>query len=409
MSRETANNQTSRPRRFSDDLLLCLATIFVMTAGAELTARVFYHPPNLGTVIRFDRDLGWSLEPKARLKSVDHQRGLNYKIAVNKLGMRERELKRDKKTGTRRILFIGDSVTFGTGVDARWRFSDFISRALQDDTEVINAGVPGYGNDQELIYFEELTGVLHPDVVVLTLTIANDVVNNALDHLFLADAPKPHFVLNGDSLTLVDNVRKRPAPRRNFKTELKRSRFLLFVKRRMDRLRHRPVAEPFHAIPQGFDHRTTGCGYSHWSVFEKTYQPELESAWKVTEAILCRFEQLCRENHIELIVFAFPLKMEVDESWRAHVLDYVHLEPAMLDFEKPYRRLAVFCEKHSLEFYYPLEEFQDAFRRRDLYFEKDGHPNEYGHALAAKALLNRLREKHGLEFEIAVSDMAYLN
>jgi len=96
------------------------------------------------------------------------------------------EVVREKKPGTKRILIIGDSIAFGTGVDAEWRFSDFLSRALGDDVEVINAGVCGWGTDQELLYYEKAGKDLDADIVILTFTMANDVLNNMLDHLFLA-------------------------------------------------------------------------------------------------------------------------------------------------------------------------------------------------------------------------------
>jgi lysophospholipase L1-like esterase len=325
--------------------------------------------------------------------------------------MREKEFTLDKKRGTRRILFIGDSVTFGTGVEASRRFSDFIARAMKENTEVINAGVPGWGNDQELIYFERAVGTINPDVVILTLTIANDVVNNALDHLFLGTAPKPRFIVTDDSLDLVNNVGdvlQNPARRQGIRRLLRRSRFLLFVKRRLDRLRHRPDTEPFPGIPPGFERGKTRSGYTHWSVFEEAYVPQIESAWRVTEAILSRFVAACKKNNAALIVFAFPLKMEIDEDWRGRILEHVNIDPAGLDFEKPYRRLSAFCSNHSVEYLYPLHEFEGAFRLRDLYFDKDGHPNEYGHALAARMLLRRLQEKHGYKIEIAESDRAYM-
>jgi hypothetical protein len=388
MSRDLSADTKPYSKKFSHNLILCLATILVLVGTAELVSRALYHPPNLGTVIHFDRNLGWALEPKTRLKSVDHQRSLNYNIRTNSLGMREREFTLDKKSGTRRILFIGDSVTFGTGVDARWRFSDFTGR--------------------ELVYFERVAGILQPDVVILTLTVANDVVNNALDHLFLGTAPKPHFVIDGDSLILVNNVQDRPERRESVKTILRRSRFLLFVKRRLDRQRHRPVAESFPSVPRGFGRGKTRSGYSHWSVFEKTYEPELESAWRVTEAILSRFADLCKKSNTDLIILGFPLKMEVDKGWRRRILAHVGLDSTIFDFDKPYQRLSAYCANNSMEFYYPLEEFKDAFQHRDLYFERDGHPNKYGHALAARIILRRLREEHGLEFEIAESDRAYL-
>jgi lysophospholipase L1-like esterase len=323
--------------------------------------------------------------------------------------MREREFKFKKEHGTRRILFIGDSFTFGTGIDAEWRFSDFTDRALNDDTEVINAGVPGWGNDQELIYFESFAQHLQPDIVVLTLTLANDLANNALDRLLEGSAPKPRCIVVSDSLVLINQIQDRPEPRTSIKSILKKSRFLVFIKRRFDKRDFNQPNKVIHAgVPPGVGRKKASSGWSHWSVFEKTYEPELESAWRVTEAILSQFSDRCRTANVDFMVFAFPLKIEVDREWRRLLLQPAEVDTTILDFHRPYQRLEAFCADNSIELLYPLETFKKAARSRRLYLEKDGHPNKYGHALAARVLLHALKDRHGLEFEIAESDLDYL-
>jgi hypothetical protein len=383
-------------------LILCLAL--------EAGLRFIYHPENLGTVIRFDKDLGWSLKPRSYLRSVDTESGLDYRIRVNSLGLREREFSPVKKAGTRRILVIGDSIAFGTGVEADLRFSSFIDRALGSDIEVLNAGVCGWGNDQELIYFESTGRFLNPDVVVLTLTMANDVVNNMLDHLFLGSAPKPRFSFNGGSIELDETTLSPPSHpvHHHLRNFLKHSRLFVFVKRRVEAaVRTHEVADAGARRPSGFDKAGLERNYSHWSVYERSYDDELETGWTLTEAIIDRFADLCRRDGIELIVFAFPLKIEVDEAWRRDLIEHHELDPARFDFLKPYRRLAGFCESRGIEFIYPLDEFSRASKERNLYFAKDSHPNQFGNAVAAHALLDTLHDRHDFAFSVAAPDLDY--
>lgn len=409
MPKVRTGNKGSSIAAYTQNIVLSLFTFASLFAAAEICARVWYHPPNLGTVIRFDPNLGWALIPNSYLHSVDHRRGLDYTIRTNSHGLREREFALEKKPGTKRILFIGDSVTFGTGVDAGWRFSDFTGRALDENVEVINAGVPGYGNDQELIYYETLAARLHPDVVVLTVTMANDVVNNALDHLFLGSAPKPRFCLAEDSLVLVGKDLASPSRRPSARKLLRKSRFLLFVKRRLDRGHDvERLAHDSELLPPGFGRKSDVCEYSHWCVFEKTYEPEIYSAWKVTEAILCRLSEKCRLGHIDLIVLCFPLKIEVDDRWRGSMLKRAGIDSTLFDFRAPYERLSAFCSAHSIEHVYPLDLFRAASQNHALYFERDAHPNKYGHALAARVVLERLKAVHHMEFHVAGSDLEYV-
>jgi hypothetical protein len=404
--KKTARAFARGPTPLSNALLVA-ATVFVVIGAAELLFRAFYHPENLDSVVRFDDVLGWSLEPRASLRSVDNDEGLDYRIRTNSLGMRDREVEREKKPGTKRILIVGDSIAFGTGVDAEWRFSDFLSRALGDDVEVLNAGVCGWGTDQELLYYETKGRDLRPDIVILAFTMANDVLNNMLDHLFLASAPKPRFVLEGDSLVLEKRTLDPPRPgvERRVRSVLRKSRVLLFAKRRIDAIRYesrvKHEGSPSH---RGFDKEGLEKNYSHWSVYEASYPPQFEAAWRVTEALIARLARDCANDGADFLVFAFPLKLAVDEEWRSGLIRHFSLDPSRFDFEKPHDRLSEFCAAQGVRYLYPLDVFREASSTRSLYFDRDTHPTMRGHAVAAGVLLRELHDRAGLEYRVAEAD-----
>jgi hypothetical protein len=349
--------------------LVVLVALFLAFALCEGIVRLFYDPENLGTVIRFDENLGWSLDPGAHLHSRDHEHDLDYRIRINSLGLRDREIVEKKPPGVRRVLLVGDSFVFGTGIEARWRTSDILGRALQDNVEVINAGVSGWGTGQELVHYESTLRQLEPDVVILTMMMANDVINNTLDHLFLGDASKPRFTLEGEKLTWSGPVERPPKARPNLRSTLKKSHLLVLAKRRIDAMRSK-----------------------------------LEQGWAVTERLLDRFAADCEADGVEFIVFAFPLKIEVDDAWRERLLTRAQVSPKSLDLKKPYRRLSEYCESRGIEFLYPLDEFRAAAQRRNLYLMLDGHPSRYGHFAAAGVLLKRLNAYHNYDFAISAID-----
>jgi lysophospholipase L1-like esterase len=85
------------------------------------------------------------------------------------LGLRGPEVADD---GTRRILAVGDSCTWGWGTTEDQSYPAVLKRLLdQRDTErhhtVINAGVPGYTTYQGLEYFRERGVLLHPELVII--------------------------------------------------------------------------------------------------------------------------------------------------------------------------------------------------------------------------------------------------
>ena len=116
-------------------------------------------------------------------------------VRTNSRGLRERELPVEPAADTTRILFLGDSVTFGSGVPAEEAFPRLLEAALAaagaGRVESLNAGVVGYNTLQELGRLEDVGLAYRPDVVVLTFVV-NDLLESfsIFDHQYL---PAPPF------------------------------------------------------------------------------------------------------------------------------------------------------------------------------------------------------------------------
>ncbi len=108
-------------------------------------------------------------------------------IRVNSLGYRQDEFKPHKGQGLR-IVVVGDSFTFGYGVEEPDSYPRVIERQLADvqlaevrtsnelpPVEVINAGVPAWWTDAYYLYLKEYGLALEPDLVLLGLFMGNDI------------------------------------------------------------------------------------------------------------------------------------------------------------------------------------------------------------------------------------------
>ena len=110
-------------------------------------------------------------------------------VRTNSLGLRERELPLDKPAGVVRVLFLGDSVTFGTGVPNDGPFPRVLETSLADDpgprVETVNAAVVGYNTTQELARLEAVGPAYRPDAVVV-LFVVNDLLDafSIFDHQY---------------------------------------------------------------------------------------------------------------------------------------------------------------------------------------------------------------------------------
>jgi GDSL-like Lipase/Acylhydrolase family len=169
---------SGRGRAFLRGALTQLAIILVSLAATELILRVldlrFLRDgarPGYAFVYRYDPDLGWAPVPNA---SAEFTGSRTVSVHNNSIGLRDIEHDRGGKP---RILFIGDSFTWGFDVETKDRFTEIL-RTKMPQADIVNAGVPGYGTDQEYLLLEKLWDAVKPDVVVLMFCSDNDRFDN---------------------------------------------------------------------------------------------------------------------------------------------------------------------------------------------------------------------------------------
>jgi lysophospholipase L1-like esterase len=96
---------------------------------------------------------------------------------------------------TRRVLFLGDSFTWGWGVSQGELFSDDVQRRLPVDVAVYNRGINGFGTSQEYLLMQRELAERHYDAVAL-MFFHNDVGDNVNPKR----GRRPLFALDGDRL-----------------------------------------------------------------------------------------------------------------------------------------------------------------------------------------------------------------
>ncbi len=99
-------------------------------------------------------------------------------IKSNDAGIRENKSSSEiKKTADKKILVIGDSITFGLGVEQYNTFPCQLEKMLSELTgeryEIINAGISGFNASNEESLLEYLANLYTPDIIIWCV-IAND-------------------------------------------------------------------------------------------------------------------------------------------------------------------------------------------------------------------------------------------
>ena len=148
--------------------------------------------------ILYDAQLGWKLAPGWQGGHSHYDFEVNYR--VNPLGFRGNELN-FARPGS--VMFLGDSFTFGLGVNDDEVFTEVLSQST--DRNVLNAGVPGYSNDQQLLLLDKLVEY-RPAVVMWVVYLGNDLLDNGEPFPLQAAHGKPYFELEFGSGLALRNV-----------------------------------------------------------------------------------------------------------------------------------------------------------------------------------------------------------
>lgn len=136
---------------------------------AEIAVRIISPQETGPPRFAFNSELGEI--PVPHQKGRRHYPGVyDFSYSNNSLGFRGSREFGPKKPGEVRLLLLGDSFTYGLGVNDDQTFASQIEQYLRKNNlpaEVINGGNPGKGTDYELKFFQTLGAKLQPEVTVL--------------------------------------------------------------------------------------------------------------------------------------------------------------------------------------------------------------------------------------------------
>jgi len=296
---------------------------------------------------------------------------INHK--TNSLGFNDDEHSLEKKSGTYRILVVGDSYVEAMQVERDSAFHQLIEAKLNANgrkTEVIAMGRSSQGTIAELKILEDYGLRFKPDLVILGFLPINDISDNS-------PALKERYNLLGMPFI--------PVRMKLFLRE--RSDLLFFLTDRIDRLRSSKERMSFFL--EVFDLRKI------------ENDPIWQQAWRNTYGALLKMKKRCEENDAELLVVSFTSELEIasyvhpnksrnllEEKYRLGELAEHY------DFKLPDRLLSNFCRNNGIVLLQLNALFADLKKKNgsDLRFHYfyDGHWNPRGHAAAANAVMNFL-------------------
>jgi hypothetical protein len=323
-------------RRVLQNAALVVATLFVMFIVAEVSVRVLWP----------DRQLKYEVDEDLLFRFAPNQHGLQgtgrYAVLadINELGLREQPMQEIPK---RRVLFLGDSFTFGSALHNDANFVRVVDQALADGTAAVNGGQPGYGIYQMEILLNRIGPTVRPDAVVLVIW---------------------------QGLLL-----RQPLPPEEKSALLRKSRLIKLMK---------TVSMSATQAYRLFERAATRVGATsllvtlgHHEQAGSDIRAAYDRALEVDLERLRRINKRARELGAEFALLFWPREG--------------YAEPRQAGLSRHVaQRLATFTRDVGVPFL-TLEQAFEPYTKQQLMLAGDGHPTAFGHCVAAVEILKLLQ------------------
>lgn len=257
------------------------------------------------TIFMRDEALGWRLRPNA----IGTWGGVP--VEINAKGLRGPELPYEKPDDDWRILYLGDSVTFGflladVAATFPYQVEHLLEQQGERDVETVNAGVGGYSPWQAYRYFADEGTKYNPDLVIVSFVL-NDVTEKF--ELSRFGGRWEGYQVTHTAFSQLD-------------LWASRSSTVYFLKQIGIALRN--------------DQRQSALVQEKLDVEMLAYQPahpDVERAWEITLANLAQIVDLAAEKDIPVALVIFPFTFQFDD---------------VAGTSAPQQRLTTFAQSHDI-------------------------------------------------------------
>jgi hypothetical protein len=337
----------------------------------------------------------------------------DVEIATNAQGFRDRNHTLRKPKGAVRIAVVGDSFTWGSGVEAGEVFTARLESLLRERTgnpevEVFNYGVTWTGPVYYARVFESAAARYRPDIVVVASYVGNDVA----DALRESRQRAPRFAMVARVRELQERARSMPAPTSfGWATQQEENPATLAALLRVGARAGIPpdtITARYNAVPESLRADALAYRVNPFNLAEAIIDPEsmlgnvlleaeeAQEAWDSTEFALQRLESAIVRRGAGMVLVAIPAAPQVGQQyWWASRLG-LRFDERLL-FETPVQdRMRQFASTHDVSYIDLLPSLR-AETDRTLYFEQDGHWTPAGHEIAARVIAESLATRLGAE------------
>lgn len=346
------------------NLSLLFVSTIVTLFFLEFMVRVFF-PQNLYPYVYKDDPLV-SYRLKENYRGVHKTPEFKVKVETNSDGLRDYEHPFKKEEGSYRILVIGDSFTFGEGVEMEESYPKVMEKLLNERglgkrMEVLNASAFSWGPSEEYLYLKHYGSRYKPDMVILGYNVNSDIWQSRYG---LFDADNDRLISTG-----TENANKR------LNRFLKEIPGYLFVRERSELL------AMLRRTASDFLDREINRAYSdiQLSFYKGKPNDDAIKGLRITEVLLKGFKELSERDGYRFVLLLIPAREQLDP------VGFGYPEGSVTDNLNMY--LKKVCDEMDIEVIDMLPRFKGLRKKPDeLYYPKNGHWNKDAHGLAGGIL-----------------------
>ncbi|MFW5838029.1 MAG: alginate O-acetyltransferase AlgX-related protein, partial [Desulfovibrionaceae bacterium] len=339
----------------------------------------------------------------------------SHRIQTNALGFRDHRNATQIMNADKMILCMGDSFTFGYGVNYQDMFSQQLESLLQAqkcDYAVVSSGHEnGWSPVQYDFYLRRYMDELQPDVVVAAVFPTNDLHDHkVLRRVYNEQGEEVAQELS--AYTVVDG-------------KFMDARFVDGKKHQESQSLYQSLEDILEnawrdgkawLYSRSYTFRVIELLWARYiekrpglwfelPYFHLTGAPrEDDTLYKETLQSLLDMNAFCARQGVPFVVMLIPDKLQVSEAYHPQLLAASNadnttqglLEQALVT-KQPQQFLTSFFEEHGIRYIDLLDDLREADKTTDMYYRMDGHWLPVGHELVADILYQYLAENRLLD------------
>lgn len=360
---------------FGSTIALVLSEVFLRITDFSYPS--FYRVNNTTWTEHYPNAEGW------------HRVEGNTYVKINSHGLYNPEITVFKPKNTIRIAVLGDSFAEAFQVPMKKAFWSILQSELNkckpfgnNNIQVINFGVSGYGTGQELIRLRTRVWQYEPDIILLTFYAGNNVRNNSS---FLDGGEiRPYFIQQNGTLILDNSFR-------NSKSYKKKTSIL------WESILFTAQYSRFIQLINKFRHGLYNYGSNYGDTFSNPvfFPPNnkgMSEAWSVTEKLILLMRNEVQQKGSKFLLVTLSIDHQVlpDKKVIRKMMEDVGLTNPFY----PDERIEALAKKHNIPHLILAPKFADYAQKHGVFlhgFENSqkpgfGHWNTNGHRLGGQIM-----------------------